>query len=411
MTPPTDAQTEPIGEKAGCPVVHYDIGARRPVGSYFADQDRMRETADIFWNEWGGTGGFWMLMRHDLVREAFQTTEVFSSDATIVTIPDPQYHWIPTMENPPQHTDFRRLLNGTFSPRRVNALDERIREHCRASMASFVDNGRADLVAEFAMEFPTRVFLEIVGLPTEDTEDFVTWVETIFAGFSDPALMDDMAAAQASIRGYFEELLEDRKRHPRPDEEEDFFTILAHGTVKDRPLTDEEFLNIAEVIVLAGLDTIKSQLGYMFHHLATHPEDRQRLLDEPEIIPYAVEEFLRVHAIVMDGRQVAEDTEFHGCPMKKGDMVLVNLPAASRDPREFEDATEVVLDRKVNRHLALAGGPHRCLGAHLARKELAIALEEFHAAIPSYRLDPDQGEILESGPQLGLDKLVLLWED
>ena len=166
------------------------------------------------------------------------------------------------------------------------------------------------------------------------------------------------------------------------------------------------------VLLLGGLDTVKSQLGYMFYHLATHDDDRQRIIDEPEIAPAAVEEFLRAFAIVMDGRKLAQDIDFHGCPMKKGDMVMLTLAAASRDTTEFDHADQVDFDRKAVTHFSFASGPHRCLGSHLARLELKVVLEEWHKRIPHYQLDPTRrpDQIVESGPQLGLSALPLVWE-
>jgi len=186
---------------------------------------------------------------------------------------------------------------------------------------------------------------------------------------------------------------------------------LLESNIGDRPIRDDEFLNMSLVLLLAGLDTVKSQLGYMFYHLATHPEDRQRIIDEPEIAAAAVEEFLRANAIVMDGRKLAQDVDFHGCPMKRGDMVMLTLAAASRDTTEFDHADQIDFDRKTVTHFSFGSGPHRCLGSHLARLELRIVLEEWHKRIPHYALDPAvaREDIVESGPQLGLSSLPLVW--
>src|SRR5262249_50277626 len=160
----------------------------------------------------------------------------------------------------------------------------------------------------------TQVFLRILGLPMEHTEMFMDWVETIFGGlghFGDEA--EDQLQAQREIRAYFAEVHEDRTASPRPEEDNDFFTILATSTLADPTLPEEEFLNMSEVLLLAGLDTVKSQLSYIFYHLATTPGDGEWIVCEPQIIPNAVEEFLRAHNIVMGARQVARDTDFHGC--------------------------------------------------------------------------------------------------
>ncbi len=164
------------------------------------------------------------------------------------------------------------------------------------------------------------------------------------------------------------------------------------------------------MLVLAGLDTVKSQLGYMMLHLAENPDDRQRILDEPDLIPVAVEEMVRVYSIVMDGRKVVQDTEFHGCPMKAGDMAMLTVPSATRDETKYADPGKVDFTRTdATGHLAFAAGPHKCLGTHLARREMNIALEEWHKRIPHYRA-VDVDELRETGPQLGLEDLWLEWD-
>jgi len=156
------------------------------------------------------------------------------------------------------------------------------------------------------------------------------------------------------------------------------------------------------------MDTVSSQLAYMWWYLAQNDDDRQRLVADPEVLLPAVEEFLRYFAFVAPSRKVLTDTVVSGCPMKKGDMVFLPLCGATRDPNAFTDSDRFVIDREVNNHIAFGAGPHRCLGSHLARRELRIALEEWHARIPQYRLTPGQ-RIDEHGPMFGLDSLRLEW--
>jgi cytochrome P450 len=395
-------------QAAGCPVVHFDYTTPKPALSYFSEFDKLRAQGPTAYSTYGP--GFWMLLTSDLVREAYQTPEVFSSSATIPTVPHPDWQWIPTMIDPPLHGEYRRMMNIAFSPRFVRQIEDSVRADCVEAIESFIDKGECDFLDEFAKVFPTKVFLRIVGLPLEHTDMFMGWVETIFEGlghFGDEA--EDQLQAQREIHKYFEGVLKDRRANPPANPEDDFFSIIASSQINGRPITDEEFLNMSEVLLLAGLDTIKSQLSYIFYHLAITPKDREWIVREPEIIPNAVEEFLRAHNIVMTARQVAQDTDFHGCPMKKGDMVMVANPSASRDEAEYENPTEIQLDRKVNRHYSFAGGPHRCAGAHLARRELAIALEEWHKRIPEYQVVNTEG-LVESGPQVGIEKLVLGWK-
>jgi cytochrome P450 len=393
---------------SGCPVVHFDYTTERPALTYFNRFDELRANGAVAYSDYGP--GFWMLLTSELVREAYQTPEVFSSSATIPTVPDPQWQWIPTMIDPPEHADYRRILNLAFSPRFVRQLEPTIRRDCIATIEEFRGDGRVDFMKEFAKVFPTTVFLRILGLPVEDTERFMDWVERIFEGlghFGDEA--EDQLRCQREIQSYFARVLVDRRGNPRPEEDGDFFTILATSKLRDRLLTEQEFLNIAEVILLAGLDTVSKQLSYAFHHLAITPSDREWIVRDPAIVENAVEEFLRAHNIVMTARQVAVDIDFHGCPMRKGDMVMVANPSGSRDEAEYDEPTTIQLDRKVTRHYSFAGGPHRCVGAHLARTELAVALQEWHRLIPDYRLDDADG-LVESGPMIGLSRLRLAWD-
>jgi cytochrome P450 len=158
---------------------------------------------------------------------------------------------------------------------------------------------------------------------------------------------------------------------------------------------------------MAGLDTVSIQLSYSFWHLATHPADRVRIAEDPAVIPAAVEEFLRQFAFVAPARKVMQDTDFHGCPLKTGDMVFMPLCGATRDPAQFEDGATVRFDRPVNNHLAFGAGPHRCLGSHLARRELRVALEEWHRAIPEYRLTEGVDVTEHGGGLYGIDRLEL----
>jgi cytochrome P450 len=209
------------------------------------------------------------------------------------------------------------------------------------------------------------------------------------------------------MRDYFKEMFDRRRAEPQ-DLEVDILTYLLSAEVDGEPIPEENLLNMAVVLVLAGLDTTKSQLGYNFHYLATHPDDRRRIVDDPALIPSAIEELLRYHAFVPPARKLARDVEYEGCPMREGQMVLMPLWSATRDPRAFEDAGTVQLDRNPNRHIAFGAGPHRCAGAHLARRELLVAMEEWHKRIPDYHLDTDE-TIMEHGWQCGPDSLPLAW--
>ena len=392
---------------AGCPVIHFDYSHERPVGEYSRQLDALRDQAPLMWNE---SGSYWIATRAALIREIFQSPTVFNNDSISPGDPDPAYKWIPSNINPPQHVQFRQILNHAFGPASVARIAPKAREYARTAIAAVRDTGAADLMADFAGMFPTRVFLDIVDLPWEEAPMFTTWADTIFNGLigNSGATVEEAMAAMASIREYFIAAMAKRRAHPI-DPETDFLSHVMRSQIDGKQIDDEDVLNIFNQLVIAGLDTVKTTLGYSFLHLATHAADRRRIANDPAVIPNAVEEFLRAYGFIMEGRKLGEDVEFHGCPMKKGDMVMLMLPAAMRDPAAYERPDEVDFDRPNITHLAFGGGAHRCLGSHLARMELQVGIEEWHRAIPEYQLDCDLREIRERGGQLTVRSLPLRW--
>ena len=371
---------------------------------FIGELDVLREQHPYFWDP--EAQGYWVLTRYEEIREAYQRPELFSSDSFIATDPDPSYHMIPTQLGPPQHIKYRQLLNPQFSPGAVAKMEDDVRRFANESIDQFIDNGHCDLVREFGGTFPTKVFLAWSGLPPEDSPQFVRWVLAVFNELSSSKAAA-VQEAMDGIHGYFRGVIADRRSNPG-DPELDIFSHLVQARIDGELLGDDDLLSICEVLVLAGLDTVKQELGYAFRHLATHQADRRRIVDEPQIVPAAVEEMLRAFAVAPPARKVMSDVDFHGCPMKAGDMVWLPIYSANRDPRVFPDAHSVVLDRTPNRHLAFGAGPHRCQGAHLARLQLRVAFEEWHKRIPDYWLGDDE-PITEHGGQLGLERLPLAW--
>jgi cytochrome P450 len=396
----------PAPEGDDIPKLAFDVNQVGPVGCHWDEIDRLQREMDWFWTTYAH--GHWVLLDPEAIREAFQTPELFSSVSEVAAEPDPSYTWIPTNVDPPEHVKFRQVLNSWFAPKSVENLSPAATDWCRTLVERIQPRSRCDFMADFASVYPTGVFLSSIGLPLSETDRFVEWVRAIFDNLRHPALADKLAAAMGEVREYFTDLIDSRRRTPL-DPGKDFVSHLLQSRVDERLLTPDEILNMCVVLVMAGLETTSGQLSYMFHHLATHPEHRRRIIADPKIIPVAVEEFLRAHPIVLPGRKLTRDAEFHGCPMRNGDMVMLTIPAANRSPLMAERPTEVDFDRKgPNRHVAFGSGPHRCLGIHLARRELATALQVWHELIPEYRLE-EGAELQERGGQLGLVSLPLVW--
>jgi len=391
--------------------MHHDFATPRTFGEHWELAKQLRETCPHCYKQYEG-GGYWVFTQHDAVRDIYKTPEIFLSASITPWALDAIYRLVPTMVDAPDHIKYRRILNPWFSPKAMDGAEDMIRSICREYVEQIAAKGSCDFIEEFALHFPTAAFLNAIGVSVSETDRFVKWVDDFFAGFSgDPAGLEPMAKALQEIREYWVAALDDRRG--KPEIPGDLASHLLHVEYDgERPLTDEEMLDMLTVLVLAGLDTTRGELGYMFHHLALNPQDRERLIAEPEIIPLAVEETLRYYTIIFgDGRKVSRDTDFYGVKLKKGDMVYGLVSAANRDPNAWERAEEFVIDRKRNNHMGFANGPHRCLGMHLARREMQVAVEEWLRLIPDFELTGDD-DLFErgGGSMMSLNKLPLRWE-
>ncbi len=395
-----------LAAQLGCPVVSTDFTVERPLGWHHENLDSLREGAPLAWND--STFGFWMINRYDHVREALTMPEVFSNARTsALGDPNVKPRLLPQNLDGAEHMAYRHVLNPWFSPAAIERTAPLLRRRCGEMIDAIKPVGRCDLALEFAMDLPTEIFLAHLGLPTDDGPFMLPLVEAMFRGFfgGDPG---ELAATVEAIKAYFRTQLDDRRRHPC-DPETDFLTYLVDADMGGTPLAHEDAVTLAFTIMLAGLDTTRSALGYIFHHLATHPEHRRWLIESPHEIPVAVEEFIRSYPLLLQsGRRVTRDIDFHGCPLKTGDIVWLGLASANRDPRQFEHADGFMPEREINRHIGFGAGPHRCLGSHLARKELAVVLEEWLRRIPDFELDGSV-QITERGGQLMLRNVPLVW--
>jgi cytochrome P450 len=326
----------------------------------------------------------------------------------VATDPDPAYRFLPSFVDPPQHVKYRKLMNWWFAPAAVAKMAPRIAELARETIEPLVPAGRTDFCETFGDQYPVKVFLLSIGLDISDADFFVSCVRRMSGAIT--GLEEDVAqmmAAWGDIATYWTDKVAARHAHPL-DPDIDIVSHLCRSKLDGAPLPDADIIDLMVTLTLGSLDTLKSQLGWCFYHLATHPDDRRRLLAEPDLIPSAVEEFLRAYPIIPMARKVTRDIDFHGCPMRKGDMVMLTYPAATRDPRQFPDADKVMLDRFPNRHMAFGVSEHRCLGSHLARNELQTAIREWHRLIPDYRLASDEPPMAHGG-QISLLSLPLAW--
>ncbi len=386
------------------PVVKEDLYERvAPPPTHFEAIDELRNQHRYFWND--HAQGYWVLTRFADIREAFQNPEVFCNHSIVAVDPDPAYRFLPSYSDPPTHMQYRGPMNRWFSPKAVAAHEATMRRHANEIIDGFVASGSADFLTAFGDPYPARNFASVVGVPLADVPFFIE-CSNIIAGTVNTAGGDPVSAMN-DIKAYFAQILADRRKK-RQDPNTDFFTLLLDTQIDGRPLEDEEFLDILMTLAFGSLDTTKTVLGWSWWHLATHQSDREWVVRDPGIIPSAVEEFLRAYPIVSMARKVTRDIDFHGCPMKKDDMVLLSIQSATRDPEVFDDPQAVRLDRNPNRHIAFGASEHRCLGSHLARAEIQIALQEWHKRIPEYRI-PEGEEVQAHGGMVSLLTLPLTW--
>ncbi len=347
-------------------------------------------------------GSAWLLTTYADVTEAAHDIETFSSlevgviagggDGEEGRAEHLPYGLPPISSDPPLHTWTRRLLLPWFSHSRVDGYEAMTRDLCRRLIDGFADSDGADAAADYAQQIPVRVIATILGVPEDLSDTFTGWVRDVLEFADEP---DRVKRGGVGIFTWLHEQLQLRKEEAG----DDLISELVHSSHDDRPLEDSLVLGIAGLVLIAGIDTTWSAIGSTLWHLARNPEDTARLVAEPELLATAVEELLRVYAPVTMARVVTADTVFSGCPMEAGDKVLMNFPAANRDPVAFERAGEVVLDRAINRHVAFGAGIHRCAGSNLARMELRVAVEEWLARIPTFRL-ADEALVTWAGGQV-----------
>jgi cytochrome P450 len=344
--------------------------------------------------------------RHADVVTVLRSPDIFSSRFDAVHIGQVR-PLIPLQIDPPDHAKYRKLLDPLFAPRRIALLEDRTRALVSDLVDAVADDGGCNYHAAVSEPLPSTVFLELLGLPVSRAAEFIALKDGIIRPPAptpeERSAMVDAAGAQ--IYAVLQEVLDQRLEAPR----DDFISDFLDAEVDGERLTPEEVIDICYLFFLAGLDTVTASLDCMMARLALHPAERRRLADDPSVIPHAVEEMLRwetpVTAVV---RVTTQDTELSGCPIAADQVVSVMLGAANTDERAWDEAESVDIDRRVNKHLAFGGGVHRCLGSHLARMELRVVLEEWHARIPEYRVP--EGVELDYSPGLRqIADLPLVW--
>ena len=371
------------------------MNARPPVKDWATDWDHfdLRWVEDPFpiWDELRGScpvahttrfeDGAYFASRYDDVREIAYDSEHFSSRRVIVReqkveiVPSP-----PITSDPPEHTPMRKVLLPAFTSQATAKLEPITRSICRELLDAIGDAKECDAALQYSQHIPVRVIAHMLGLPEADGDRFRDWIHRVLEiGPTNPQVaMQTLKELTMYFHGHVE-----ARKVKRGD---DLISFLIDARMDGQPVPDAHLLGMLRLILIAGIDTTWSAIGASLWHLATHPEDRHRLVADPSLMPTAIEEFLRAYAPVTMAREVVKETTVGGCPFKEKGQVLLSFPAANRDPAMFPDADKVLIDRSENRHAAFGLGRHRCLGSNLARLEMTVAVEEWLARFPEFSL-------------------------
>lgn len=349
--------------------------------------------------------GCYMPTTFAAVKEISYDTEHFSSRRIIVrevrlASPPPAP---PITSDPPEHKPAKRLLLPPFTPDAVAKLEPRVRAMCNELIDAFIGDGSCDAAAAYSKHIPVKTICAMLGIPESDSDIFIRWIhEVLELGIKDDTVLMK-AIYEMSV--YFAGHIAQRRQRPTDDL---ISTLMNARDDNGQPLSDAHVLGSLRLLLIAGIDTTWSAIGAALWHLATHPDDCARLVAEPELMPTAIEEFLRAYSPVTMAREVVKDTAIAGCPVKAGNMMLLSFPVANRDPSIFPEADRVKIDRKENPHVAFGLGIHRCVGSNLARMEMTVALEEWLKRIPQFRLDPTKPVRWSEGTVRGPRQLPLL---
>ncbi|MBM3717586.1 MAG: cytochrome P450 [Actinobacteria bacterium] len=359
-------------------------------------------------------GGAWLPLTHEMVHEIAYDTDHFTSRTVVVgqikphevdhlpefaSPPAPIGGAPPITSDPPFHQHARRLLLPAFAPKKIDPLRPEIERMCNELIDKMGDKDAVDAAVEYSQHIPVMIIAHMLGLPLEDADRFRSWVHLVLESVNAPR--EEREGRFHEFNEYLETHIRDHIENPR----EDLINDLLNAELMGTKLTSEMVGGMVTLILIAGIDTTWSGIGNSIWHLATNAVDRRRLAANPDMIPVAVEEFLRAYAPVTMARLVTEDHEFHGVQMKQHDWVLLPFPAANRDPEQFENPTEVVIDREVNRHSAFGLGIHRCIGSNLARLEMNVAVKVFLERFPDFELVTDEETVWSTGQVRGPRRL------
>jgi cytochrome P450 len=347
--------------------------------------------------------GAWVFRRAEHCRQITFDTEHFTN-ATATPFPrmtGGDWKMIPIEIDPPLHTRYRSILNPLLSPKAMAALDEKVVKYAREYVSAFKDRGSCEFLKEFAFEFPIRIFLELMGLPLEKTAQFLQWER----GLLYASTMEEAQASVQAVVNYLNAEIAARRDAPR----DDFIGHVLRAEIDGRKLDDKELLGICFTLYVGGLDTVSAHLSLMIRHLAEHPDHQAYLRANRDKIPAAVEEMMRAYGSAGGMRTCVKETRIGEVTIKPGDRALYFAGLAGRDPIEYPEPQDIRFDRSP-RHVSFGYGPHVCVGIHLARREMRIALQTMLEMLPSFRIAPGAEIVSELFGMMQPRSLPLVWD-
>lgn len=354
-------------------------------------------------NAYPGERPAWVIRREADLRAVYLDTEHFSSQGAnpFAAAIGEQWNMIPTEIDPPDHTRYRALLNPLFSPNRMAQLEDKVRSIACRYIDDLKERGSCDLMLDLAFPFPVTVFLDLIDLPHEETPTFMQWEHDLLHEGD----IDVVAAAVRNVTGYLRDVIAQRRRRPGAD----LISFGIQAEVDGRRLNDDELIGYAFNLFIGGLDTVSTNMGLHFRYLAEHPQQQAQLRDHPEMIPAALQELLRAFGATSTFRTCIKERVIGGVTIKPGDRVLVSTILACRDPEAYDQPNEIRFDRNPRQIITFGSGAHLCIGMHLARRELRIALEEFLGRVPFFHLQAGATIRTHLGGMVQPTTLPLVW--
>ena len=348
-------------------------------------------------------GNAWQLLKHEDALFMLRHAEIFSNEGATPFPRDPEdyFYFIPIEIDPPDHRKYRAILDPVFSPKAVLELEDNIRKLANDLIDEVIDKGECEFTTAFGRPLPVSVFLDLMGLPQEKRDTFVDWAVQLLHSND----RDIMAQSMDSISKYLKEVIEEKRVAP----DDKVISRIVHAEIDGRPMSPPEIFGFVVFLFIGGLDTVFATLNNMWLWLANNPERRHEIINDPDNINNQVEELLRVYTVTFSGRMVVKEHTMRGVTFKPGDRVTSVLPACNYDPDLWPDPTKVDFNRPRKPVLAFAGGVHSCMGAHLARLEIKVALQEWLRRIPDFAVKPGTEIEYRPGGVVGPEHLPLVW--